>query len=135
MILNYILGYLSFLLGVVLYVLSKVQEYKNMAKANPNPAVKYSFKDFWNDELVNFIRLLIAGIAVVLFMPMLIGGTTVDIKNTSGAVLTTLALKAVLIPMYFFLGYSGNSAIFALFGKYKKTLLNQVGVDEPDTKP
>lgn len=130
MILNYILGYLAFLLGVALYVLSKVQEYKQMAKSNPNPTVKFSFGGFWSDEWVNFVRLLLAGIALVVFMPMLIGGATVDIKSTAGNVITTLALKAVLIPMYFFLGYSGNSAIFALFGKYKKTLLNQVGVED-----
>ena len=138
MILNYFLGYGAFLLGAALYILSKLKEYKQMADANPNPKVIFRGKDLVNSEWINLAQLFLAGIALVIFLPMLIGGTTVDIKNTSGNVVTTLSLKATLIPMYFLLGWSGNSAIFALFGKYKKTLLNQVGVDDentPATKP
>jgi hypothetical protein len=41
-------------------------------------------------------------------------------------------VKAACIPIYFFFGYSGNSALFAFFGKYKKTILSQVGADEKD---
>lgn len=130
MILNYILGYLSFLLGILLYLLAKVSEYKKMAKQNPNPDIRFSMKSFWNDEWINFARVLIAGVALVLFMPMLIGGSMVELKNNEGGVIASFALRAVLIPFYFFVGYSGNSAVFAIFGKYKKTLLNQVGVDD-----
>jgi hypothetical protein len=130
--LNYLLGYGAFLLGATLYMLSKVQDYKSTAKANPNPNVSFSVKGMLSDESINIARLLLGGVALVIFLPMLIGGATVDVKNTTGAVITSLTLKAVLIPMYFILGYSGNSAVFALFGKYKKTLLEQVGVNETD---
>lgn len=129
MITSYLLGYGSFLLGAVLYVLAKIQEFKEMADSNPNPNINFNAKKMFGKEWVNFLRLLIGGIALVLFMPMLVGGTMVDIKNTEGAIVTTLSMETLLVPFYFFVGYSGNSALFALFGKYKKTLLNKVGVE------
>lgn len=128
--LHYLLDYGAFLLGAILYLLSKVGEYQQMAEANPDPKIVYSFGNLLKKEWVNIARLLIGGIALVIFLPLLIGGATVDIKNTEGIVVTSMAMKSVLAPMYFFLGYSGNSALFALFGKYKKTLLERVGVDE-----
>jgi len=132
--LNYFLGYGAFVLGSVLYLLSKIRDFKKQAK--PIPGMEFSYKQFWSDELINIIQLYVGGIALVIFLPMMIGGATVDIKSTSGAVITSLALKATLIPMYFILGWSGNSALFSLFGKYKKTFLNQLGVeDEPTYKP
>lgn len=130
MITSYLFGYGSFLLGAVLYVLAKIQEFKEMADSNPNPTINFSTKKMFSKEWINFTRLLIGGIALVLFMPMLVGGTMVDIKNTEGAIVTTLSMETLLIPFYFFVGYSGNSALFALFGKYKKTLLNKVGVED-----
>jgi len=135
MLLNYILGFLAFLLGVMIYVLSKIKEYKGMAKANPNPNVKFSMKSFFNEEWVNFAQLLLGGIALVIFLPQLINGQTVEFVNSKGISVGSLPLKSALTPFYFLLGWSGNSALFALFGRYKKTLLNQVGVDEPDPKP
>lgn len=135
MLLNYTLGFLAFLLGVSIYILSKIKEYKGMAKANPNPNVKFSTKDFFNEEWVNFAQLLLGGIALVIFLPQLINGQTVEFVNSKGISVGSLPLKSALTPFYFLLGWSGNSALFALFGKYKKTLLNQVGVDDADTKP
>lgn len=129
-ILHYAFGYGAFLLGAVLYALSKVQEYKDMAEANPDPKVVYNTRNFIKKEVINFLRLFIGGIALVVFMPMLIGGATVDIKSSEGQVITNLELKSVLIPLYFLTGYAGNSALFSLFGKYKKTLLNRVGVED-----
>jgi hypothetical protein len=126
---QYILGYGCFLLGAVLYILGKIQEYQQMADANPNPRVIFSTKDMFRKEIINLLRLLIGGIALVIFMPKLAGGTTVDFKNVSGQVVTTVAFQTLLLPFYFIVGYSGNSALFTLFGKYKKTLFNQVGVD------
>jgi len=125
---NYLLGYGAFVLGSVLYLLSKIRDFKRQAK--PIPGMEFNYKQFWNDELINIIQLYVGGIALVIFLPMMIGGATVDIKSTSGIVITTLALKATLIPMYFILGWSGNSALFSLFGKYKKTFLNQLGVED-----
>ncbi len=125
---NYLLGYGAFVLGSVLYLLSKIRDFKRQAK--PIPGMEFNYKQFWNDELINIIQLYVGGIALVIFLPMMIGGATVDIKSTSGVVITTLALKATLIPMYFILGWSGNSALFSLFGKYKKTFLNQLGVED-----
>jgi hypothetical protein len=130
MIFNYVLGYLAFSLGSTIYLITKIQEYRKTAKANPNPNFVFSMKDFWSDEWLNVLKLQLGGIALVLFLPILIGGTTVDIKNTAGAVVTSFALKVALMPMYFVLGYSGNSAVFALFGKYKKTFVNQMGIDD-----
>lgn len=128
--LNYLLGYGAFVLGSLLYLLGKIQDYKKQAK--PINGMEFNMTYFWMDEWINIVRLYIGGVALVIFLPMLIGGATVDIKNTSGAVITTLALKATLIPMYFILGFSGNSALFSLFGKYKKTFLNQLGVEDKD---
>lgn len=127
---HYILDYGAFLLGSVLYILGKIQEYKLMAKANPNPKVIYDTKHFLSDEWINFARLIIGGIALVIFMPMLIGGASVDIKSTEGAIITNLEMKTLLAPFYFLVGYSGSSGLFAIFGKYKKTLLNRVGVQD-----
>lgn len=126
---HYLLDYGCFLLGSVLYLLGKIKEFKAMAEANPDPKIVYSTKTLFSKEWINFAQLLIGGVAVIIFTPMLIGGVTVDIKNVSGQVVTTLAMQTMLMPFYFFIGYSGNSAMFAYFGKYKKTLLNQVGVD------
>lgn len=127
---NYIIDYGAFLLGALLYILGKIQEFKELAETNPNPNVKHSTKEMFSKEWINYVRLLLGGVALVIFMPMLIGGATVDIKNTDGQTITTLALGTILIPFYFFIGYSGNSALFSLFGKYKKTLLNKVGVPD-----
>lgn len=128
--LHYLLDYGSFLLGSILYILGKVSDYKAMAKANPDPNVVYDTKHFLNDEWINFARLIIGGIALVIFMPMLIGGASVDIKSTEGTVITNLEMKTLLAPFYFLTGYSGSSGLFAIFGKYKKTLLNRVGVQD-----
>lgn len=128
--LNYVLGYLAFVFGSLFYILSKIAEYKQMAEANPDPKIKYDLGTLLSKEWINIARLYLGGIAIVWLLPQLIGGSTVEITNPSGAILATFALKAVLIPLYFFIGYSGNSAVFAIFGKYKKTLLKQVGVDE-----
>jgi hypothetical protein len=132
-ILNYLLGYGAFLLGAILFILGKMNDYDQMARANPDPKVIYDRKTFFRMEAINFARLFIGGIALVIFAPMLIGGVVVDVKNSSGAVVTTLALKAALAPFYFVTAYAGNSALFAFFGKYKKAMLGGVGVD--DDKP
>lgn len=126
---SYLIDYGSFLLGAILYILGKIEEFKQMAEANPDPKVVYDFKHLLLKEWVNFTRLLIGGIALIIFLPMLIGGATVDIKSTDGIVIATLSLEALLRPFYFFIAYSGLSALLSVFGKYKKTLLNRVGVD------
>jgi len=128
--LHYLLDYGAFLLGSVLYVLGKIGDYKEMAKANPDPKIVYDTKHFMNEEWINFARLIIGGVALVIFMPMLIGGANVDIKSTEGVVITNLEMKTLLAPFYFLVGYSGSSGLFAILGKYKKTLLNRVGVND-----
>lgn len=128
--LHYLLDYGSFLLGSVLYVLGKIQEYKEMAEANPDPKIVYDRKHFIEKEFINFARILIGGVALVIFMPMLIGGASVDIKSAEGAIITNIEMKTILAPIYFLVGYSGSSGLFAIFGKYKKTLLNRVGVSD-----
>jgi hypothetical protein len=126
---QYLLDYGCFLLGCVLYLLGKIKEYKAIAEANPDPKVIHSNKKMFDKEWINLAQLIIGGVALIIFTPKLIGGVTVDIKNVSGQIVTSLAMQTILMPFYFFIGYSGNSALFAYFGKYKKTLLNQVGVD------
>lgn len=128
--LHYLLDYGSFLLGAVLFVLAKVQEFKEMAEANPNPKIIYDTRHLFEKEWINFARLIIGGVALVIFMPMLIGGATVDIKSAEGNVITNLEMKTILAPFYFLVGYSGLSGLFAIFGKYKKTLLNRVGISD-----
>ncbi len=128
--LTYLFGYAAFLLGAILYVLGKVQEYKEMAEANPDPKIIYSTKKFMNKEIINFIRLCLGGIALVILMPMLIGGATVDLKSAEGAVIATVTLKSALIPLYFVTGLGGTATLFSMFGKYKKTLLSRVGVED-----
>jgi hypothetical protein len=126
---HYLLNYGCFLLGCVLYLLGKIKEYKAMAEANPDPKIIYSTRNLIDKEWINLAQLFIGGIALIIFTPMLTGGVVVDVKNVSGNVVTSLSMQTVLMPFYFFVGYSGNSALFSYFGKYKKTLLNQVGVD------
>lgn len=127
---HYFIDYGSFLLGAVLSILGTIQDYKKMADANPDPKIIYDARHLLGKEWVNLTRLLIGGIALVLFMPMLIGGTTVDIKNTSGNVVTTLTMASVLTPFYFLVGYAGLTGLLAIFGKYKSTLLKQVGGED-----
>ena len=130
---NYFLGFLAFFVGSVLYLLGKMKEYKKTAKANPRTDVVFNQKQFFNDEWINITMLLIAGMALVFFLPSLIGGTMIDIKNTDGGIVTSFSLKKALMPLYFTLGYSGNSAVFMLIGKYKTTFLNQVGVSDSES--
>lgn len=127
--LHYLLDYGSYLLGGILYILGKIEDYKKMAKANPDPKVVYNTKHFLSDEWVNLTRLMIAGVGLVIFMPMLIGGASVDIKSTDGVVIANLDMKTLLAPFYFLTAFSGTSGVLGVFGKYKKTLLNRVGVD------
>jgi len=131
---TYLLGYGCFLLGAILHLLGKIQEFKQMAKANPDPKIVYNTKNMLSEESVNIARMLIGGIALVIFAPMLMGGATVDIKNTAGQLVTTLSVEAMLLPFYFVTGIGGNSTLFAYFGKYKKTLMNQVGVEDENNK-
>lgn len=128
--LHYLLDYGCFALGAVLYMLGKIQEYKTMAKANPDPKVVYDSKHFINDEWINFARIAIGGIALIIFTPMLTSGASVDIKSTEGVTITNIEMKTLLMPFYFLVGYSGSSGLFAFFGKYKKTLFNRVGVSD-----
>lgn len=126
---QFLFGYFWFLLGAVIYLLGRVKDYKAMAKANPDPKIVYSSREFFNQEWINVAQFLLGGVALVVFLPKWVGGVTVDFKNVSGQVVTTVAMQTLLMPFYFLIGYSGNSALFTLFGKYKKTLMNQVGVD------
>lgn len=134
MVTSYLFGYAAFIGGMIMYLTSKIADYRKTAKSNPNPALKFSMKEFWADEWINLVRMLIAGIALVIFLPMLVGEGSIEMKTSTGTTYATFAIKKALIPAYFFIAYSGNSAIFALFGKYKKTFLNQLGVDEEPKK-
>lgn len=126
--LHYLLDYGAFLLGASLHILGKMQKFKELAESNPDPNVVFSYKVMFSKEWINIARLLIGGIGLILFMPTLIGGATVDIKNTEGAVIANLAIQTILAPSYFLVAIAGNSALFGFFGKYEKTLLNRVGV-------
>jgi hypothetical protein len=125
---DYLFDYGWFLLGGVLYVLVKVKKLKELGDANPDPNIAFSWKKFIDKEYINFMILLIGGIALVVFAPMLIGGATVDVKSTDGIVVTTLTLSGILAPMCFLIGMAGPSTLLNLFGTYEKTLLNRVGV-------
>lgn len=128
--LSYILGYCAFVLGSLIYLIGKAKEYKKMAKLNPDPKVIYSTRRFISEEWLNFAQFYLGGIALVIFTPMLIGGAVVEVKSSTGVAIGSFALKSVLTPMYFLIGMAGNSALFAYFGKYKKTILGTVGVDD-----
>lgn len=125
---HYLLDYGCFALGFILFVLRKIKDYKTLAKMNPDPKVIYDRAHFINDELINFIMIAIAGVALVAFTPMLTGGASVDIKSTEGAVIVNVEMKTLLMPLYFFIGLSGS--IFSFFGKYEKSLLKGIGIDE-----
>lgn len=131
---NYLLGYAAFVGGMIMYLTSKIADYRKTAKSNPNPALRFSMRAFWADEWINLVQLMVAGVALVIFLPMLVGEGSVDMKTSTGTVYATFAIKKALIPAYFFIAYSGNSAVFAIFGKYKKTFLNQLGVEEEPKK-
>jgi hypothetical protein len=127
---NYVYGYIAFVFGSLFYILIKIRDYKAAAKANPSPTVKYSLRSLIEEEWVNIALMYLGGIALVWLFPKLIGGATVEIKTANNILLTAMSLKAACIPIYFFFGYSGNSALFAFFGQYKKTLLSKVGVED-----
>jgi hypothetical protein len=130
---QYILGYGVFLLGSAIFVLAKAQKLKQIAEANPDPKVSFSWRKMWDKEYINVIMVLLGGIALIIFAPHLIGGATVDIKSTEGTVITTLELQSILDPFYFLVGLAGPSALFGFFGRYEKTLFNRVGLDTPIT--
>lgn len=127
---SFLIGYGAFTLGSLIYLLMKVNSFKRQAKSNPNPNFVFSAKDFFSDEWINIAVLWLGGIALVLFLPTLTGGTVVDIVNSKGVTMTSLPLKTALAPMEFMIGLGGNSTLFSLFGKYQKTFLNQLGVEQ-----
>lgn len=126
--LHYLLDYGAFLLGGALYVLMKAKKLKEIAEANPDPKVAFSWTKFRDKEAINLAILLIGGIALVIFAPALIGGATVDIKSTEGSVIATITLQTLLAPFYFLTALAGPSALLNYFGTYEKTLLNRMGV-------
>lgn len=127
--LHYLLDYGAFLLGGTLYVLMKAKKLKEIAEANPDPKVAFNWSKFGDKEAINLAILLIGGIALVVFTPKLIGGATVDIKSTEGAIITTITLQQLLAPFYFLTAMAGPSALLNYFGTYEKTLLNRMGVN------
>lgn len=131
--LEYLLGFFWFTMGSALYILGKMKEFKATAKSNPRPEVAFSYSAFFNDEIINILMLMIGGIALVYMLPILIGGGTIALNNSKGELVTTFALKTALMPLYFLIGYSGNSALFTLFGQYKKRFFNQLGVSDTDS--
>lgn len=132
--LHYLLDYGAFLLGAAIYILSKAKKLKEMGEANPDPNVAFSWIKFRDKEYINLAILLLGGIALIIFAPMMIGGATVDIKSTEGTVIATIALQTLLAPFYFLTGLSGPVALLNYFGSYEKTLFNRIGVknDSPN---
>ncbi len=126
---HYLFGYGCFLLGVLIYILMKAQKLRELGEANPDPRVSFGWRKFFNKEYINCIMLLLGGVALVVFAPSLVGGAMVDVKSSEGAVVTTVSMQSILDPFYFLTGLAGPSALFSLFGKYEKTLLNKIGVD------
>ena len=126
--LHYLLDYGAFLLGCTLYVLMKAKKLKEIAEANPDPKVAFSWIKFRDKESINLAILLIGGVALIIFAAMMIGGATVDIKSTDGAVITTITLQTLLAPFYFLTALAGTSALLNYFGTYEKTLLPRMGV-------
>lgn len=124
---QYIIGFLIFFFGSLFYLLSKIKDYKALAEANTNSDVNFSFKTFIKKESLNLIQLYLGGLAIVIFLPYIIGGATVELKSANGGVISNFEVKEVLMPMYFMIGWAGNSAIINIFGKYKKTLLDPIG--------
>jgi hypothetical protein len=131
---NYLIGLALFTFGMVIYLLVKIRDYKQKAKAILDPTVKFHLDQFWDDELLNLIILFLSGAAVVAGLPFIIGGAVVKIETSAGGVLYTMPMRAALFPMDFILGFSGNQLVFAVIGKYKKTFFNQIGVDESKDK-
>jgi hypothetical protein len=127
MVLNYFLGFAAFMFGMIIHILGKVQEFKSMAEANQDPKVVFSYKKLLDKEWINMVRAILGGIAIIVFLPMLIGDYKTQFLKEDGTVMFTMNLKALLIPLYFFIGYSGSSAIFNILGKYKKDLLANIG--------
>jgi hypothetical protein len=127
--LHYLLDYGAFQLGAIMYILLKAKKLKELGEANPDPNVAFNWTKFRDKESINIAILLLGGIALVIFTPLLIGGATVDIKSTDGGVVATLALQTLLAPFYFLMGLAGPSALLNYFGSYEKTLLNRMGVD------
>lgn len=130
--LHYLLDYGAYLLGAALWILIKAKKLKEMGDANPNPDIVFSWNKYVSKEYINFIILLLGGIALVLFAPAMIGGATVDIKSTEGAVVASMALQTLLAPFEFLMGLAGPSALLNFFGSYEKTLLNRVGVNNKE---
>ena len=126
-------GMLSFTLGSILYILGKMQDYRQLAKSNKLSSVVFNAKQFFLQEWINMLRLFIAGFALVIFAPMLAGERNIAIMSEDGITSTVFSIKEALIPFYFLIGYGGNSAIFNLFGKYKKTFLNQAGISDSES--
>lgn len=126
-------GYGFFVLGSFLYLLMKMKSYKKQAKNNPNPNLNFSAASFFNDEWINVLMLWLGGIPLVIFLPILIGGTSVSIVNTAGVTVSSFDMKNALAPFEFLVGLGGNSVLFSFFSKYQKTFLNQVGVDSTPT--
>lgn len=125
--LNYFIAYGVYLLGALLYFLNVIEKYRRIAEANPNPHINFYFKEFWNKEVINVIRILLLGVATI-FLLLPLEGVDLDIKNSSGAVMFTVAAKAAMLPLFLVLGYTGGQGTIALMGKYKETLYEKTGI-------
>ena len=121
-----LIGFAAFIFGSLIYLLSKIKEYKALAD-NHSGDVVFSFKKFLSKEWINLAQLYLGGLAIVIGLPMLAGGINVNLNNSAGALMVTFTLKEALIPMYFLIGFGGNSVVNSIFGKYKKTLLEPIG--------
>lgn len=123
-------GYGSFLFGMLIYLVGKAEDFKKLADANPNPNVKFSMADMFKKEGFTLVKMALGGLALVIFLPMLIGGSVVVFQNSHGDEIGRVAMKAAFIPLYFFVAMSGSSAVFAVLGKYRNDLMKGIGVED-----
>ena len=134
MILSYIFSYAAYLLGAFIYILDQIKKYQDLAEATPDPTITYKKKNFWQKEKYNIMQIALYGGVSIIFLPILLGGSTVQLVGSGGGMIWSLPMETALIPAQIIIGWTGGRAVIALMGNSKKELYTKLGITETEEK-
>lgn len=129
---NSLILFAAYLLGASIFVIEEIKKYKNVANANPDPAIVFKSGNFFEKEKLNLVQMALYGIVAVIILPKLFGGSNFVLENGGGAKVWSIPMKQALVPIMIIIGWTGGAAVISLLGKSKKELYKKVGIDEID---
>lgn len=127
---QYLILYLAYLLGALIFVLDEIKKYQNIANANPDPKIVYHQSSFFKKEKINLIQMLIYGVVAVWIFPILFGGSIFTLNNSQGVQIWSIPMKTALAPILLVCGWTGGRIVIAFMGKSRSELYKKVGITE-----